>query len=94
MTNLSDILPESTDHLRVPPHSTEAEQSLLGSLLLDNTSFDAVGSMIAEADFYEYRHRLAYAAITGLKVAKKPADVVTVAADNYLGRSATTMLSG
>ncbi len=40
------------DQLRVPPHSIEAEQSVLGGLLLDNQAWDRMGDLVAEADFY------------------------------------------
>lgn len=62
----------------VPPHNTEAEQSVLGSVLLDNRAFDAVGSLLSEADFYEPVHRAIWAALGSLVMAGKPADVVTV----------------
>ena len=47
--------------LRVPPHSIEAEQSVLGGLLLDNGAWDRVGDLLGESDFYRYEHRLIYA---------------------------------
>ncbi len=64
--------------LRVPPHSVEAEQSVLGALLLDNATFDAVGDALAEADFYRLEHQLIFGAIARLVMAGRPADVVTV----------------
>ncbi len=64
--------------LRVPPHSVEAESSVLGGLLLDNGAWDRVADLLHDADFYRYEHRLAYAAIATLVNANKPADVVTV----------------
>ena len=64
--------------LRIPPHSLEAEQSVLGGLLLDNTAWDRAGDLLVEGDFYRYEHRLIYAAISGLVSASKPADVITV----------------
>ena len=51
--------------LRVPPHSIEAEQSVLGGLLLDNGAWDRVGDLLTDSDFYRYEHRLIYAAIGG-----------------------------
>ena len=44
-----DIPDDEVARLRVPPHSTEAEQNLLGGLLLDNAAFDAVGGVVDEA---------------------------------------------
>jgi len=64
--------------LRVPPHSVEAEQSVLGGLLLDNGAWDRSGDLITEADFYRFEHRLIYTAIAQLVNATKPADVITV----------------
>ncbi|MCU7371433.1 replicative DNA helicase [Paucibacter sp. O1-1] len=64
--------------LRVPPHSVEAEQSVLGGLLIDNTAWDRAGDMLTDADFYRYEHKQIYAAIGKLINAGKPADVVTV----------------
>jgi len=64
--------------LRVPPHSIEAESSVLGGLLLDNGAWDRVGDLLTDSDFYRYEHRLIYASIGGLVNATKPADVITV----------------
>lgn len=68
------------DHanLRVPPHSVEAESSVLGGLLLDNQAWDRVGDLLTSADFYRYEHRLIFDGIAGLVNASKPADVITV----------------
>src|SRR5574343_1959218 len=64
--------------LRVPPHSIDAESSVLGGLLLDNGAWDRVNDLLGEADFSRYEHRLIYAAMAALINASKPADVVTV----------------
>jgi replicative DNA helicase len=64
--------------LRVPPHSIEAEQSVLGGLLLDNLAWDRAADLLNESDFYRFEHRQIYAAIGALVGASKPADVVTV----------------
>jgi len=66
------------DALKLPPHSLEAEQSVLGGMLLDNDAVDRVGDVIAEADFYSDAHRLVYRHIVALAAEGKPADVVTV----------------
>lgn len=63
--------------LKVPPHSAEAEQSLLGGLLLDNKAFDKVSWLAADA-FYQDNHRRIYRHITRLIEAGKVADMVTV----------------
>jgi replicative DNA helicase len=64
--------------LRVPPHSIEAESSVLGGLLLDNAAWDRVGDLLVDSDFYRHEHKLIYAAIGALINASKPADVITV----------------
>jgi replicative DNA helicase len=64
--------------LRLPPHSVEAEQSVLGALLIDNPAWDVVAGVIRADDFYRYDHRLIFQAIARLIDATKPADVVTV----------------
>jgi replicative DNA helicase len=69
---------DSVDALRVPPHSIEAEQAILGGLLLDNSAWDKIADFISETDFYRADHRLLYQYITRLIEASKPADVITV----------------
>ncbi len=64
--------------LRIPPHSIEAEQSVLGGLLIDNGAWDRAGDLLGDGDFYRYEHRLIYEAIGRLINATKPADVITV----------------
>jgi replicative DNA helicase len=64
--------------LRIPPHSIEAEQSVLGGLLLDNSAWDKAGDLLNDDDFYRFEHRHIYAAIGGLINGSKPADVITV----------------
>ena len=64
--------------LRVPPHSIEAESSVLGGLLLDNTAWDRVSDLVKEGDFYRHEHQLIFSAVALLIIASKPADVITV----------------
>ncbi|WP_418320394.1 replicative DNA helicase [Piscinibacter sakaiensis] len=64
--------------LRIPPHSIEAEQSVIGGLLLDNSAWDRAGDLLVDTDFYRFEHRLIYSAIGTLINASKPADVITV----------------
>jgi replicative DNA helicase len=64
--------------LRVPPHSTEAEQSVLGGLLLENLAWDKCADLLTDSDFYRHEHRLIFAAIAKLIGTNKPADVITV----------------
>jgi replicative DNA helicase len=68
----------SLQSLRLPPHSIEAEQSVLGGLLLDNTGFDRIGDAFSESDFYRDDHRRIFHHIVKLLQAGKPADVITV----------------
>ena len=64
--------------LRVPPHSIEAEQSVIGGLLLDNTAWDRAADLLTQTDFYRQEHQLIFQAISQLVNASKPADVITV----------------
>ncbi|HTE14997.1 MAG TPA: replicative DNA helicase [Burkholderiales bacterium] len=65
--------------MRVPPQSIEAEQSVLGGLLLDNTAWDRISDMVGETDFYRADHRLIFQHIMLLIENNRPADVLTVA---------------
>lgn len=69
---------DEAHHLRRPPHSLEAEQSLLGGLLIDNAAYAKVVDQIAAGDFYHHAHKLIFGAIAQLIAERKPADVVTV----------------
>ncbi len=64
--------------IKLPPHSVEAEQSVLGGLLLNNTAWDRIADFISESDFYRADHRLIYRHITKLIEATRPADAITV----------------
>ncbi|HSV20819.1 MAG TPA: replicative DNA helicase [Casimicrobiaceae bacterium] len=68
----------AVDSLKLPPHSVEAEQSVLGGLLLDNEAADRVGDVLSSDDFYSEAHRLIYRHATQLIADGKPADVVTL----------------
>jgi len=68
-----------TDALKVPPHSIEAEQSVLGGLMLDNRAFDQIADRVKEHDFYRHDHRLIYRVMSKLSNQNKPLDVLTVA---------------
>jgi replicative DNA helicase len=67
------------DELRVPPYNLNAEQSLLGGLMLDNSAWDRIADMVSEGDFYRREHRLIFEAITRLATVDQPFDVVTLA---------------
>ncbi len=64
--------------LKVPPHSIEAEQSLLGGLMLDHQSWDKIADIVSAEDFYRKDHRVIFAAIANLAEDANPCDVVTV----------------
>jgi replicative DNA helicase len=66
------------DALKLPPHSLEAEQSILGGLLLDNEAADRIGDVVAEDDFYSDAHRLIFRHVNQLGSDGKPVDVVTL----------------
>ena len=59
-------------HLRIPPHSIEAEQSVLGGLLLDNAAFDKIADLVGEGDFYRDEHKRIYRQISKLLERNKP----------------------
>jgi replicative DNA helicase len=66
------------DALKLPPHSIEAEQSVLGGLLLDNDAADRIGDVVGAEDFYADAHRVVFQATMRLIESGRPADVVTV----------------
>lgn len=70
---------ESTQALKIPPHSIDAEQSLLGGLMLDEDVWSDVADRVLEEDFYRQEHRLIFQAMHSLAANDTPADVVTVA---------------
>ena len=70
---------DSLESLKLPPNSVEAEQSVLGGLLLENEALDKIADVLNQADFYRYDHRLIYTHIARLIEQNRPADIVTVA---------------
>jgi replicative DNA helicase len=64
--------------IRTPPHSIEAEQSVLGGLLLDNSAWEKVADLLTDGDFYRHDHRIIFRHIAQLVDLARPADVVTV----------------
>ncbi|WP_339805105.1 replicative DNA helicase [uncultured Marinobacter sp.] len=68
-----------TSRIKMPPHSVEAEQAVLGGLMLDNRRFDEVSEVITAIDFYRQEHRLIYGAVERLAADSEPLDVVTLA---------------
>ena len=67
-----------TSSLRVPPHSIEAEQAVIGGLLLDNRSWENIADKLVDEDFYRFDHRLLFAAIRELESRNEPFDAVTL----------------
>jgi replicative DNA helicase len=65
-------------HIKVPPNSIEAEQSLIGGLMLDAQAWDKIADVVTAEDFYRKDHRLIFSAIANLVEAGSPCDVVTV----------------
>jgi replicative DNA helicase len=66
------------DALRVPPHSIQGEQSVLGGLMLDNSAWDQVADRVGETDFYRREHQLIFRAVVALADRAQPFDVVTL----------------
>ncbi len=67
------------DQIKLPPHSVEAEQSVLGGLLLEATALDKITDLMTADDFYRQEHRLIFRQIVRLSEQAKPVDVITVA---------------
>jgi replicative DNA helicase len=68
----------TVENLKVPPHSIEGEQAVLGGLLLSSRAFDQVADIVTEPDFYREDHRLIFRAISELNHKSRPCDAVTV----------------
>lgn len=71
-------LSQRVEDLKVPPHSLEAEQSVLGGLMLDNQAWEVIADLVNEKDFYRHDHALIFRAIATLTNDDKPYDVVTI----------------
>jgi replicative DNA helicase len=81
-----------TDSLRVPPQSIEAEQSVLGGLLLDNSTWDSIADRLRAEDFYRRDHQQIFTAIAELSARSEPSDAVTLA--EYLAAKGLTEETG
>ncbi len=66
------------EQIRMPPHSFEAEQSVLGGLLLDNQAWDRVAERVVAQDFYSRPHRLMFEAMSRLSTVGQPIDLITL----------------
>jgi len=75
----SEYSAPSAESLRTPPYSMEAEQAVLGGLMLENNSWDLVADKINEDDFHLFDHRVIFRAIADLAYNNQPFDVVTLA---------------
>ncbi len=69
---------QDAEQLKVPPHSIQAEQAVLGGLMLDNQAWDQVADRVSNGDFYRRNHRLIFEAIAKLAEQGNPFDVVTM----------------
>ncbi|MBA1148400.1 replicative DNA helicase [Ectothiorhodospiraceae bacterium WFHF3C12] len=75
---MAEAARSETDALKVPPHSLEAEQAVLGGLMVDNGAWDEVADRVTEEDFYRRDHRVIFRAMQELAEAAEPMDVVTL----------------
>lgn len=73
-----EVLDRQVNAVKIPPHSIEAEQSVLGGLMLDNLTWDQIAGVITEVDFYRSDHRLIFGTIEALANRNEPFDVLTV----------------
>ncbi len=69
---------KSVDPLKKPPHSAEAEQAIIGGLMLENQAWDKISSKVCGDDFYRTEHRILFQAILTLANKNQPFDVVTL----------------
>jgi replicative DNA helicase len=88
----SDIAQRAAERLRLPPHSLEAEQALLGGLMLDERAWELVVDIVSQDDFYRADHRLLFGAIAVLAERDEPPDAVTVR--DYLARTGNLDAAG
>ncbi|OFC70470.1 replicative DNA helicase [Alteromonas confluentis] len=76
------VVPTSKDKniekLKVPPHSIEAEQAVLGSMLIDRESWDKVAEVVTDTDFYNHSHQVIFKVILHLLGQSQPVDLITV----------------
>ena len=77
---LNEVSPASgSAALRVPPHSVDAEQAVLGGVLIDNGAWDRIADIVTAAHFYRSDHRAVFDAVASLCDEGRPCDAVTVA---------------
>ena len=73
--NIDQHLPEN---LRLPPQSVEAEQAVLGGLMLSEEAWDQVAERVGEQDFYRKEHKQIFRVMIGLAEQNQPRDMITV----------------
>jgi len=78
---------EGAADIRTPPHSAEAEQAVLGGLMLDASAWDAVADIVTAEDFYRRDHRLIFEAVAQVAESRGPCDAVTIS--EHLERKGT-----
>lgn len=78
MSSTLKVRSQSVVDVRTPPHSVEAEQSVLGGLLIEANAWDNVGDVVRAEDFYRPDHRTIFEALATLAGEGKPLDVITV----------------
>ncbi|MEH6607264.1 MAG: replicative DNA helicase [Pseudomonadales bacterium] len=66
------------ENLKIPPHSVDAEQSVIGGLMLSPETWDTISDILTDGDFYRPQHRLIYATMAELVEAQSPLDVITL----------------
>jgi len=74
----ADVIHTDTEALKVPPNSLQAEQAVLGGLMLDNSAWDTVADRVTEEDFYRHDHRMIFRALAELAQKNSPLDAVTL----------------
>jgi len=77
-TAIFPATPSLRDSLKVPPHSVDAEQAVIGGLLLDNRAWEQIADRLSEEDFYRNDHRLIFTAVRQLEEKNQPFDAVTL----------------
>jgi replicative DNA helicase len=87
------MFPARVDTLRVPPHSIDAEQAVLGGLMLDERAWERIADKLAEDDFYRKDHRLIFRAIGELSNKNQPCDAVTLG-EWFESNSLTELVGG
>lgn len=78
MSDDNNFYPENIISLKVPPHSIEAEQSILGAIMIDPSAWERVADIVCESDFFRPEHRRIYACMSDLIDNQSPIDLITL----------------